>query len=165
MRASTASHCQKRTSNRRLGGGGIEREIKAKFYFHLKKIFFLSTDTDVGGSKQKRVLLSKTCYQTCTRMYRFDNRFKKPHNFTIVHGWKYSKMYFRVHFWVTSFSVEKLAFAQHPLTSCQYTGLTFRRTCVQALYSGRTTLDRGFLLQSLSGILPSLVLFVPHRRP
>ena len=98
MRASTASHCQKRTSNRRLGGGGIEREIKAKFYFHLKKIFFLSTDTDVGGSKQKRVLLSKTCYQTCTRMYRFDNRFKKPHNFTIVHGWKYSKMYFRVHF-------------------------------------------------------------------
>ena len=40
MRASTASHCQKRTSNRRLGGGGIEREIKAKFYFHLKKIFF-----------------------------------------------------------------------------------------------------------------------------
>ena len=40
------------------------------------RCFFLSTDTDVGGSKQKRVLLSKTCYQTCTRMYRFDNRFK-----------------------------------------------------------------------------------------
>ena len=39
----------------------------------------LSTDTDVGGSKQKRVLLSKTCYQTCTRMYRFDNCFQKPH--------------------------------------------------------------------------------------
>ena len=42
------------------------------------RCFFLSTDTDVGGSKQKRVLLSKTCYQTCTRMYRFDNRSKKP---------------------------------------------------------------------------------------
>ena len=42
-------------------------------------VFFLSTDTDVGGSKQKRVLLSKTCYQTCTRMYRFDNRSQKPH--------------------------------------------------------------------------------------
>ena len=40
------------------------------------RCFFLSTDTDVGGSKQKRVLLSKTCYQTCTRMYRFDNRSK-----------------------------------------------------------------------------------------
>ena len=44
-----------------------------------QRCFFLSTDTDVGGSKQKRVLLSKTCYQTCTRMYRFDNRSKKPH--------------------------------------------------------------------------------------
>ena len=44
-------------------------------------VFFLSTDTDVGGSKQKRVLLSKTCYQTCTRMYRFDNRFQKPRLF------------------------------------------------------------------------------------
>ena len=43
------------------------------------RCFFLSTDTDVGGSKQKRVLLSKTCYQTCTRMYRFDNRSQKPH--------------------------------------------------------------------------------------
>ena len=38
------------------------------------RCFFLSTDTDVGGSKQKRVLLSKTCSQ-------------KPHDFTIVHGW------------------------------------------------------------------------------
>ena len=43
------------------------------------RCFFLSTDMDVGGSKQKRVLLSKTCYQTCTRMYRFDNRSQKPH--------------------------------------------------------------------------------------
>jgi len=55
--------------------------------------------------------------------------------------------------------VEKLALAQHPLTSCQYTSLTFRQTCVQALYSGRTTLENGFLLQSLSGEVPSLVLF------
>ena len=37
-------------------------------------VFFLSTDTDVGGSKQKRVLLSKICSQ-------------KPHDLTIVHGW------------------------------------------------------------------------------
>ena len=43
----------------------------------LKRCFSaLSTDTDVGGSKQKHVLLSKTCYQTCTRIYRFDNRSK-----------------------------------------------------------------------------------------
>jgi len=27
---------------------------------------------DGGGSKQKHVLLNKTCYQTCTRRYRFD---------------------------------------------------------------------------------------------
>ena len=71
------------------------------------RCFFLSTDTDVGGSKQKRVLLSKTCYQTCTRMYRFDNRFQKPHDFTIVHGWTWF----------------------HTVTS-----LTFRQTRVQALY-------------------------------
>ena len=70
-------------------------------------VFFLSTDTDVGGSKQKRVLLSKTCYQACTRMYRFDNRSQKPHDFTIVHGWTWF----------------------HTVTS-----LTFRQTRVQALY-------------------------------
>ena len=104
----------------------------------LPRCFFLSTDTDVGGSKQKRVLLSKTCYQTCTRMYRFDNRSQKPHNFTIVHGWTW---FYAV------------------------TSLTFRQTRVQALYSGRTTLDRGFLLQSLSETLPSLFLFIPHIRP
>ena len=45
----------------------------------LPRCFFLSTDTDVGGSKQKHVLLSETCYQTCTRMYRFDKRSQKPH--------------------------------------------------------------------------------------
>ena len=71
------------------------------------RCFFLSTDTDVGGSKQKRVLLSKTCYQTCTRMYRLDNRSQKPHNFTIVHGWTW---FYAV------------------------TSLTFRQTRVQALY-------------------------------
>ena len=72
------------------------------------RCFFLSTDTDVGGSKQKRVLLSKTCYQTCTRMYRFDNRSQKPHNSTIVHGWTWF----------------------HAGTS-----LTFRQTRLQALYT------------------------------
>ena len=71
------------------------------------RCFFLSTDTDVGGSKQKRVLLSKTCYQTCTRMYRLDNRSQKLHDFTIVHGWTWF----------------------HTVTS-----LTFRQTRVQALY-------------------------------
>ena len=77
-------------------------------YCFVPAVFFLSTDTDVGGSKQKRVLLSKTCYQTCTRMYRFDNRFPKPHNFTIVHGWTWF----------------------HAGTS-----LTFRQTRLQALYT------------------------------
>ena len=72
-----------------------------------RRCFFLSTDTDVGGSKQKHVLLSKTCYQTCTSLYRFDNRSQKPHDFTIVHGWTWF----------------------HTVTS-----LTFRQTRVQALY-------------------------------
>ena len=75
--------------------------------FCSRGVFFLSTDTDVGGSKQKHVLLSKTCYQTCTRMYRFDNRSQKPHNSTIVHGWTWF---------------------------CTVTSLTFRQTRVQALY-------------------------------
>ena len=51
------------------------------------RCFSLSTDTDVGGSKQKHILLNKTCYQTCTRMYRFDSRSPKSHDSTIVHGW------------------------------------------------------------------------------
>ena len=147
------------------GGGGIEREIKAKFYFHLKKIFF-SVPTRMS------VVLSRSAFCWAKRAIKpvqgrtgLITASKNRRCFLIVHGWNHSKMYFLVHFWITSFSVEKLAFAQHPLTSCQYTGLTFRQTCVQALYSGRTTLDRGFPLQSLSGILPSLVLFVPHRRP
>ena len=59
MRASTASHCQKRTSNRRLGGGGIEREIKAKFYFHLKKIEGSSLDAyHLYEKKYKGLILS-----------------------------------------------------------------------------------------------------------
>ena len=57
----------------------IEAEILFAAAVLFPRCFFLSTDTDVGGSKQTHVLLSETCYQTCTRMYRFDKRFQKPH--------------------------------------------------------------------------------------
>ena len=89
------------------------------------RCFFLSTDTDVGGSKQKRVLLSKTCYQTCTRMYRFDNRSQKPHNSTIVHGWTWF----------------------HTVTS-----LTFRQTRVQALYMDVQRLIEDFCFNRCPGV-------------
>ena len=102
------------------------------------RCFFLSTDTDVGGSKQKRVLLSKTCYQTCTRMYRFDSRSKKPHNFTIVHGWTW---FYAV------------------------TSLTFRQTRVQALYMDVQRLIEDFCFNRCpKHYRPSFCLFLTYGR-
>ena len=97
-----------------------------------------TTDTDVGGSKQKRVLLSKTCYQTCTRMYRFDNRSQKPHNFTIVHGWTW---FYAV------------------------TSLTFRQTRVQALYMDVRRLIEDFCFNRCpKHYRPSFCLFLTYGR-
>ena len=109
----------------------------------LPAVFFLSTDTDVGGSKQKRVLLSKTCYQTCTRMYRFDNRFQKPQMLFDRPRTEIFKNVLPCTFLNYEFFSGKTCFCLTPLTSCQYE-FDIPSNSLSSAVQGCTMLDRGY---------------------